>query len=170
MWQFSLSSNVTEKKIEIFGGIGYLQASIRCYERGNMWSVQRFLKWSRNSSLARLCKEAILPLSVLWISKSTHCTEIQPWCSQHEEARSRKCSQNIVTLIKWWPFPWVTKEIVSTCGRGPCPIPAAYHTETETKVRCTKMRPRRMGSAYWRVTRRWKLWRRSGSRFKCLDW
>lgn len=158
------------KKNWDFGGIGYLQASIRCYKRRNMWSMQRFLKWSRNSSLAQLCKEAILPLSMLWISQSTHCTAVQPWCNQHEEASSDKCSQNIAIHVKWWPFVWVTKEIVNTCGRGPCPVPAACHTETETRVRCTKMRPRGMGSAYETVTRRWKLWRRSGSRFKYLDW
>ena len=112
----------------------------------------------------------ILPLSMLWISQSTHCTAVQPWCNQHEEASSDKCSQNIAIHVKWWPFVWVTKEIVNTCGRGPCPVPAACHTETETRVRCTKMRPRGMGSAYGTVTRRWKLWRRSGSRFKYLDW
>lgn len=100
MWLFSLSSNVTEKKWD-FGGIGHLQASIRCYKRGNMWSMQRFLKQSRNSSLARLGKEAILPLSMLWISKSTHCTEIQPWCNQHEVS-SHKCFPGLQRRL-WAP-------------------------------------------------------------------
>lgn len=127
-----------------FGGIGYLQkASIRCYKRGNMWSIWRFLKWSRNSWPGSCGRGH---------SATEHALD-----SKVPTALKSSCG---VTSMKSVPlFPRLQGDCEHLWQRA-LSCPAAHHTEMETKVGCTKMRPRRVGSAYWRVTRGWKLWRR----------
>lgn len=126
-------------------------------ERKKCGLGRAFWKWSRRSGLAQIYKKTILPLGMLWISKGTR----PYWNSAKCTARIKK--PDLLNVRKALLPDQSDSSLPRLQSRLGAPgaerhLALSHHPRppynTETKVRCTKMRPQRMGSAPWRVTKR----------------